>query len=277
MPRPKVRLTGVPETGLWNLYHRAAAAQAGRLHDPHAIELVSQLDYPFEQFDSPYRGLAARMHAQRVRTIDAALRQLLADAPGATVVALGEGFETQFWRVDDGQLNWLTLDLPEVIEVRQAALPDDPRCRTTVGSAADPDWITQVDRERPVIITAQGLLMYFERDDIHEMLGTWAQQLSPSWLLFDGVTETLQASRRRSPGSGPYHPPEWTWVLTDEEVRQLRQLPGVSELSAVAQDGDDRQLSLARKVPGLKGLLPAFPVFRAMLGQGSVSASPESG
>lgn len=265
----KVQLTGVPETALWNLYHRAAAARAGQLTDPHAIELVSQVDYPFEHFDSPYRGLAARMHAQRVRTIDAGLRRMLTDAPGATVVALGEGFETQFWRVDDGQLRWLTLDLPEVIAVRKEALPDDPRCRVIAGSAADPTWIGELDPERPVILTAQGLLMYFQRDQVHRMLSTWAQRLPLSTLLFDAVTEIQQEARRRSPGSGEYHPPQWSWLLTDEEVRQLRQLPGVSELTAVPQDGTDRVLSIARKIPVVKNLLPGFPVFRARLGNRS--------
>jgi O-methyltransferase involved in polyketide biosynthesis len=93
-----------------------------------------------------------------VRTVDAALRGVLAGAPDAAVVALGEGFETQFWRVDDGRLCWLTLDLPEVVAVRRVVLPDGPRHRTLTGSAVDEEWTAQVDRERPVIITAQGLL-----------------------------------------------------------------------------------------------------------------------
>ena len=262
----KVQLTGVPETALWNLYHRATAAGSGRLDDPRAIELVARLDYPFERFDSPYRGPAARMHAQRVRTIDAALRRMLTGAPGATVVALGEGFETQFWRVDDGQLRWLTLDLPEVIAVRQEALPDEPRCRMVAGSAADPSWISEVDPQRPVILTAQGLLMYFQRDEVHRMLNTWAQRLPGSVLLFDAVTPIQQAARRRSPGSGEYHPPEWSWLLTDEDVRGLRQLSGITDLAAVPQDGTDRLLSIARKIPVLKNLVPAFPVLRAQLG-----------
>jgi O-methyltransferase involved in polyketide biosynthesis len=261
----KVQLTGVPETALWNLYHRASAARSGRLTDPRAIELVSRVDYPFERFDSPYRGLAARMHAQRVHTIDAALRRMLADAPGATVIALGEGFETQFWRVDDGQLSWLTLDLPEVIGVRREALPGDPRCHMVAGSAADPEWIDQVDPDRPVILTAQGLLMYFQRDEVHQMLGAWAQRLPGSSLLFDAVTEIQQTALRRSPGSGEYHPPEWKWVLTDEELRQLRQVPGI-DLASVPQDSSDRTLAIARKIPVLKNLLPAFPVLRAELG-----------
>src|SRR5690348_6872171 len=103
--RAKAELTGVPETALWNLYQRASAARRGYLDDPRSIQLLEHLDYPFERFDSRYRGLAMRLHAERVRTIDAAMRRLLARAPGAVVAALGEGFETQFWRVDDGTLH----------------------------------------------------------------------------------------------------------------------------------------------------------------------------
>ena len=58
-PLTKVELTGVPETALWNLYQRASAARAGHLDDPRAVEVLVRLDYPFERFDLPYRGLAA--------------------------------------------------------------------------------------------------------------------------------------------------------------------------------------------------------------------------
>jgi len=265
-PVVKVELTGVPETALWNLYQRASAARAGYLDDPRAVEVLVRLDYPFERFDLPYRGLAARLHAQRVRTVDAALRQVLSGAPDATVVALGEGFETQFWRVDDGRLRWLSLDLPEVVAVRREVLPDGPRNRTLAGSAAGAQWTAQVDRERPVIITAQGLLPYFERDEVHRMLTAWARLLPGAWLLFDAVTPHLQAVRRRNPLPGGYHPPEWTWTVDAGELRQLRELPGLTDLHEVPQAGGDRLLGVLRRVPGLKSQLPAFPVFQARLG-----------
>jgi O-methyltransferase involved in polyketide biosynthesis len=265
-PLAKVELTGVPETALWNLYQRASAARAGYLDDPRAVEVLVRLDYPFERFDVPYRGLAARLHAQRVRTVDAALRQVLPGAPDATVVALGEGFETQFWRVDDGRLRWLTLDLPEVVAVRREVLPGGPRNRTLAGSAADAQWTAQVDRERPVIITAQGLLPYFERDEVHRMLTAWARLLPGAWLLFDAVTADLQAVRRRNPLPGGYRPPDWTWTVDTGELRQLRELPGLKDLHEVPQAGGDRLLGVLRRVPGLKSQLPAFPVFQARFG-----------
>jgi O-methyltransferase involved in polyketide biosynthesis len=265
-PVTKVELTGVPETALWNLYQRASAARAGHLDDPRAVEVLVRLDYPFERFDMPYHGLAARLHAQRVRTVDAALRRVLAGVPDATVVALGEGFETQFWRVDNGRLRWLALDLPEVVAVRREVLPDGPRNRTLAGSAAGAQWTAQVDRERPVIITAQGLLPYFERDEVHRLFTAWARLLPGAWLLFDAVTEHLQAVRRRNPLPGGYRPPEWTWTVDAGELRRLRELPGLTDLHEVPQAGGDRLLGVLRRVPGLRSQLPAFPVFQARLG-----------
>jgi len=265
-PLTRVELTGVPETALWNLYQRASAARAGHLDDPGAVEVLVRLDYPFERFDVPYGGLAARLHAQRVRTVDAALRGVLSGVPGATVVALGEGFETQFWRVDDGRLRWLTLDLPEVVAVRRVVLPDGPRNRTLAGSAAGADWTAQVDQDRPVVITAQGLLPYFGRDEVHRLLTAWARLLPGAWLLFDVVTAPLRAARRRNPLPEGYRPPEWAWTVDAAELRRLGELPGLTDLHEVPQAGGDRLLGVLRRVPGLKSQLPAVPVFRARLG-----------
>jgi O-methyltransferase involved in polyketide biosynthesis len=275
--RAKVELKGVPETALWNLYQRASGARAGHLDDPRAVEVLARLHYPFDRFDVPYRGLATRLHAQRVHTVDAALRQVLAGAPDATVVALGEGFETQFWRVDNGRLRWLTLDLPEVAAVRREVLPDGPRNRTLAGSAADEEWTTQVNRERPVIITAQGLLPYFERDEVHRMLTAWARLLPGAWLLFDAVTADLQTIRRRNPLPDGYRPPDWTWTVDTDELRQLHELPGLTALHEVPQEGGDRLLGALRRVPGLKNQLPALPVFQARLGSPEQHAGGRGG
>lgn len=262
----KVELTGVPETGLWNLYQRASAARAGHLDDPRAVEVVGRLDYPFQRFDLPFGGLAARLHALRVRTMDAALRRVLADAPDATVVALGEGFETQFWRVDDGRRHWLSVDLPEVAAVRREVLPDGPRNRTLAGSVTEADWTVQIEPEHPVVITAQGLLPYFGRNEVHRMLTAWAQLVPGAWLLFDAVTQQMQALRDRNPLPDGYRPPDWTWTMDADELRRLRDLPGLTDLREVPQAGGDWLLGVLTHVPGLKSQLPIVPVFQARLG-----------
>ena len=62
-----VDLSGVPETLLWNLGRRAAAASAARplLDDPLAVEVAGRLQY---DFTSASRG--TQWHAVRVATFD---------------------------------------------------------------------------------------------------------------------------------------------------------------------------------------------------------------
>ncbi|MFJ1747816.1 hypothetical protein ACIOJD_16405 [Streptomyces sp. NPDC088116] len=88
-----VTLTGVPETLLWNLYHRAFAARqpAPVLQDPKAVELVGTVGYPFAETFGPASPFLAQGQALRVRTFDSVVRDFLAEHPAGTVVALGEG------------------------------------------------------------------------------------------------------------------------------------------------------------------------------------------
>ena len=51
------------------------------------------------------------------------------------MVALDESLEIQFWRLDNGQVHWLTVDLPETMELRHRLLSDGPRQSSHCGSA----------------------------------------------------------------------------------------------------------------------------------------------
>src|SRR3984885_15804154 len=127
--RIPVELSGISETLLGNLGRRAAAARFGALKDPMAIEVADRLKYDFADSN---RG--ARLHAARGATFDAAVRRFLGSHPAGTVVALGEGLETQFWRLDNGRMRWLTVDLPAVLDLRRQVLPEEPRQGSHAGS-----------------------------------------------------------------------------------------------------------------------------------------------
>jgi hypothetical protein len=207
-------LTGVPETALWTLYHRAVAARQGVLDDPKAIELVAAIDSPFkERFGG---GETATWQGLRVRAFDSEIRKVLRAKPDATVVALGEGLETQRWRVDNGRMRWITVDLPESIELRSRYLGGE----TIAASALDVDaW----SHTRPDLITAQGLLMYLSRDEVHRLFRT----MPPAAVVFDVVAPWLA---KRHPRRDGYDPPPWTWSADRRELatlplEQLRRVP----------------------------------------------------
>ena len=64
---------------------------------------------------------------------------------GKVHVIFGEGLETQLWRIDDEDVKWIGLDLPEVIELREEMLPSDPRQRNIAASVLDESWMAEID------------------------------------------------------------------------------------------------------------------------------------
>ncbi|MEV5747348.1 class I SAM-dependent methyltransferase [Actinoallomurus sp. NPDC052308] len=231
--REKVALDGVPETLLWNLYQRAA--EAGRpdpvLRDPKAVELVDALDYPFaDRFGA---GRLGQWQALRALRFDQEVRRFLDEHPDGQVVALGEGLETQFWRVDNGRVRWLTVELPETAELRARLLPDDPpRRRTVTCSALDEEWTRHADPAKGLLLSAQGLLMYFEPDQVHRLLARCAERFPGAEMIFDGVPpwfsrRTLEGRMTTAQG---YQAPPMPWAVDAAEKARIRALAGVAEL-----------------------------------------------
>jgi O-methyltransferase involved in polyketide biosynthesis len=234
--RLEVERGGVPETLLWRLYHRAVEARRSDavLEDRKAIELVERIDYPFEERFG--RGQLGQWQALRVRCFDREIRRFLATHPAGTVVALGEGLETQFWRVDNGQVRWVGVDVPETIALRARLLPDEPRLRSIASSALDERWMEEVDDADGVLVSAQGLLMYFERADVHRLIAGCAERFPGGALLFDPVPRWLSAASGRGvvKAGTRYRPPPWPWGIDAVQERRLAELHrNVAELRAL--------------------------------------------
>ncbi len=262
-PTTRVALGGVAETLLWTLHHRAveAARPDAVLDDPLAIALVERIDHPFaERFGSEF----AQWQALRARAFDEEVGRFAAEHPGGTVVALGEGLETQFWRVDDRRVRWLSVDLEEVVALRRELLPADPRLRTLATSALDPGWLDAVEPGRGVLVTAQGLLMYFDLADVLRLVETVARRLPGQAMVFDTAPRWLSARSRRGAlvNEAGYRAPPWPWGMGRAEERRLAALPGVASLRPVGLPRGRGALHglvlpAATRAPLVRRLLPA--------------------
>jgi O-methyltransferase involved in polyketide biosynthesis len=246
-------LTRVPETLLWTLYQRATEARRPNpvLRDPKAVELLEAIDYPFEERFGSVSGWA-QWQALRALAFDREVKRFLRNQPGGTVIALGEGLETQFWRVDDDRVRWLTVDLKESVDLRRALLPPGPRQRLFAGSATDLAWTHEVDTSEPVFVTAQGLFMYLRPQEVYDLVAGIADRLPGATLLFDAVPRWLsERSQRGEVARGAkYQPPPWHWGIDEAAREKLRELPKVAEV---------RDLRLPRGRGALfRYLLPGF-------------------
>jgi O-methyltransferase involved in polyketide biosynthesis len=113
----QVRLGAVQETLFITLAVRAAETQRKHpvLRDPKAVELLQSIDYDAAKYG---RGAGGFVTVLRTAIIDFWVREFLAAHPAATVVELGTGLNARFERVDNGQVHWFDLDLPDTIELR---------------------------------------------------------------------------------------------------------------------------------------------------------------
>ena len=268
--RHTVKLSGVPETLLWNLYQRAYEARHSRpvLEDPKAVELVDRIDYPFEETFGRPHALLAQGHALRVRTFDTVVRAFLAEHPEGTVVTLAEGLETQFWRVDNGRARWLCVELPETAEVRRSLLPDGERRRVLARSALDPSWRDEVDASRGVLITAQGLLMYLQPSQVRELIAGCAERFGGGALVFDAVPRyfsslTMRGKIRTSQG---YCPPPMPWGLDARDLPRVRTAhPAITDVRQVPLPRGrglfhGAPAAVLHRLPGARILLPPMTV-----------------
>ncbi|KJY28628.1 class I SAM-dependent methyltransferase [Streptomyces sp. NRRL S-495] len=260
-------LAAVPETALWTLWQRAVEARrpGALLHDPKAVELVDRIDFPFaERFGTS--GLQSRLQALRVGCFDREVADFLAREPRGTVVCLGEGLETQYWRVDNGRAQWLSVDLPEAVELRERLLPPGPRQRYLAADATDLTWAEAVDRDRAVLITAQGLLMYLPPPRVRELVAACAERFPGGSLVLDAVPRWFaRLTRTGKMRTSGYQAPPMPWSMDARERDKLRTAsPAVTAVRDVRPTADHGPLAsllpLVLAVPPLSTHRPTVTV-----------------
>jgi O-methyltransferase involved in polyketide biosynthesis len=227
-----VDLTGVSETALLTLQVRAHEARRpdAIIDDPMATQLVDAIEFDFAKFGHTRR----QDMAIRALAFDDATRRYLIDHPAATVVALAEGLQTSFFRLDASgvghRFRWLTVDLPPVTELRGKLLPPSDRVSVCAQSALDYSWMDRVDLDDGVFITAEGLLMYLEPRDAMGLITECARRFPGGRMMFDLPPSWFAALARLGglPTSRRYRVPPMPFGLSASEAAKLVDVvPGI--------------------------------------------------
>jgi O-methyltransferase involved in polyketide biosynthesis len=231
-------LTGVSETALLTLVVRAHEARRpdSIIDDPMAVQLADSIDYDFAKF-----GFSRRQDmAVRALAFDREAARYLADHPTATMVAAAEGLQTSFYRLDAAglghQFNWLTVDLPPMIELRRKLLPPSDRVRMLAQSALDFSWMDAVDTEDGVFITAEGLLMYLQPEESMSLIAECAKRFPGGRMMFDLPPSGFAwLSRRGLRTTLRYRVPPMPFTLSVSEAANLvNDVPGIRAVHDVA-------------------------------------------
>ena len=210
----QVRLGAVQETLFIPLAARARETQRKHpvLRDPKAVELVQSIDYDAGKYS---RGAGGLVTVLRTAIIDFWVRSFLAAHPAATVVEIGTGLNTRFERVDNGQVHWFDLDLPDVIELRRTFFADTDRRRTVVASVLAEEWLPAVAQSRrPYFFVADGVLAYLPEEEVMAALARIAGQFPGALIALDTYPrQILDRQHRLAARKGIAA--RWAWACDD--------------------------------------------------------------
>jgi O-methyltransferase involved in polyketide biosynthesis len=195
LPQTKVKisLSGLPQTSLMPLYGRVKVSKTHNslFNDAKAVEIVEQTDYDFSIIDTAVVDYFWFTYAARAIQFDAKVKAYIKEHPRASVVNLGAGFETEFYRVDNGTIRWYDLDLPELIEIRKQLLPETDRVTCIAKSFLDPGWCNDINAENGVFVIAGGLFHYYDEPEVRRFISLLADS-------FPGCEIVCEAESRSS-------------------------------------------------------------------------------
>lgn len=236
MAREHVDLSGDKQTLLVTLYGKALDSRAARpiLGDTYARDVVDRIDADFAKLRVP-RGADVSLPV-RAKHLDGWTREFLAAHPRATVLHLGCGLDSRVFRVDPGpSVRWYDLDQPDVIELRRRVYPARDGYETIGMSATDPRWLEQIPAGDPVLVVAEGLVMYLPPDEGIALFRRITERFPSGELAFDAYSSLVVRMMRLLPAAraADVH---LSWAIDDPRglVRKIPRLELVSDVPFLA-------------------------------------------
>ncbi|BAZ51519.1 tetracenomycin C synthesis protein homolog [Nostoc sp. NIES-4103] len=216
MNKTKVNLGVVQETLLITLWSRAFELQAADpiIVDPKSAEILAAIDYDFD-----------KLATARSSQIGACLRGMILDNwvhtylkqyPQGSVIEIGAGLNTRFERVDNGEVRWFDLDLPDVMALRKQFFKETERRKLITASALDIDWIESVKTTATKVnmFVAEGVLQYLTEQQVKQLFANLLQYFPGSWFAFDSLSP-LMVKNQQWHDSLKYTSAKFDWGISN--------------------------------------------------------------
>ena len=221
----KVELGAVQQTLFIPLADRARETRRKRpvVLDPKAAEILAAVDFDTEKYG---RGWGGGVTVLRTAIFDCLVADFLSEHPGGTVVELGTGLNTRFDRIDNGQVHWIDLDLPDTIALRRRFFADTARRRMVAASVLDEDWLPIVKASPgPYFFLAEGVLVYLEQAP--QAIARIAGQFPGALIAVDTYSQRmLEQQHKRAAKKGIA---QWAWPCDDPRTLESLGIEVVQE------------------------------------------------
>jgi O-methyltransferase involved in polyketide biosynthesis len=204
-----LKLSDVEKTAILTLIYRAVESEKKNpiFKDHMAVLLLERLMakaseeeknwiLKWIQYSRIYSG-DRKPSIQRAKKLDCIVNHFILTHSSCTVINLGCGFDTRFWRIENTKCSFIDLDLPEVIELKKEIL--ESHYELISCSVMDTSWIDKVttNGNSNFLLIAEGLFIYLSEQDVARILSAISQKFICSKIAFDMVCEKYTKGFRK--------------------------------------------------------------------------------
>ena len=193
-------LSEVSETLLITAYLRSLETkQNGIICDRKSIEIIDRINYDFSKYNSP---INQALIAIRTEVIDEFVQSFIRQHSSVTIVSLGTGLCTRFFRLDNSSTQWIAIDLPQVKPVWDRLIGETEKHQYLAYSVLDLDWITKVKQiaSGKVLFVAEGLLMFLSEIEVKYLITNIKSNFPDSEMIFDSLGIMLARNSKLNSG-----------------------------------------------------------------------------
>ncbi len=173
--------------------------------DPHAVEWFAQAEWP-KELTRWYSSWTQTKTVCRADQIDWILKTCLAGMPKVSVIELGAGLSSRYFRVGQSpNIRWIDLDLLEVIELRERLSINGKNHEHLAYSVLDRSWLEAIQPlvSEETVLIAEGLFYYLPKNEVETLFVDLRRRLPGATIIFDviGMVD-IDASRSASNAAG---------------------------------------------------------------------------
>ncbi len=191
------KLTNVPETMLISLRARYLETKEknGIIHDPKSVAILDQIECDFFGKREVSMG-SQKGTAIRTEILDELTLAFLEQNPDGVVVNLGCGLDTRYYRLNNEKVQWFDLDLPQSIALRKNFFSETDNFKFIESSVFDFSWTEQIPKGKPTLFIAEGLFMYFTKEEIKSVLKTLQKEFENAEIILEAMAPWMAKSER---------------------------------------------------------------------------------
>ena len=109
--------------------------------------------------------------------------------PNAVVLHLGCGMDTRVFRLHPPEtVQWFDVDQLNVIALRRKLYDERDGYRMIGSSVTDEVWLDEIPTDRPMLMVAEGLVMYLTEPEVRTLLQRLTDRFGSGELVFDTVS-----------------------------------------------------------------------------------------